>query len=172
MTKLYLSNVKPYKEKEVKLSEGKSVVVGFRLYKEEELKEFNEAIASEALAVNVLKEQLITFEAEGKTEEELKVFMEAAEKLTSLDKELTDKFIVKAKESIIFFKNVTLTSINEETFEEVDSVIADTRKGEAKEAFEYIRSNIFATKEEELALLEAFNEIRNIDFKAEQLKNL
>jgi hypothetical protein len=98
--------------------------------------------------------------------------MEDAEKLTSLDKELTNKFITKAKESIIFFKNVTLTAINEETFEEVDSVIADTRKGEYKESFEYIRSNIFQTKEEELALLEAFNEIRSIDFKAEQLKNL
>jgi uncharacterized protein YcbX len=172
MTRLYLSNVKPYKEKEVKLSEDKSVVVGFRLYKEEELKEFNELIASEALAVNILKEQLIAFEAEGKAEDELKEFMANAEKLTLLDKELTDKFIVKAKESIIFFKNVTLTAINEETFEEVDSVIADTRKGEHKDSFEYIRSNIFATKEEELALLEAFNEIRTIDFKAEQLKNL
>jgi uncharacterized protein YcbX len=172
MTKLYLSNVKPYKEKEVKLSDGKSVVVGFRLYKEEELKEFNEVIATEALAVNVLKEQLIAFEAEGKTEEELQEFMANAEKLTLLDKELTDKFITKAKESIIFFKNVTLTAINEETFEEIDSVIADTRKGEDKEYFEYIRSNIFATREEELSLLEAFNEIRNIDFKAEQLKNL
>jgi len=172
MTKLYLSNVKPYKEKEVKLSDGKSVVVGFRLYKEEELKEFNEVIASEALAVNVLKETLITFEAEGKTEDELQAFMGDAKKLTSLDKALTDKFIIKAKESIIFFKNVTLTSINDETFEEVDSIIADTRKGEHKDSFEYIRSNIFQTKEEELALLEAFNEIRNIDFKAEQLKNL
>jgi uncharacterized protein YcbX len=172
MTKLYLSNVKPYKEKEVKLSDGKSVVVGFRLYKEEELKEFNEVIATEALAVNVLKEQLIAFEAEGKTEEELQEFMANAEKLTLLDKELTDKFITKAKESIIFFKKVTLTAINEETFEEIDSIIADTRKGEDKEYFDYIRSNIFATKEEELSLLEAFNEIRNIDFKAEQLKNL
>jgi thioredoxin-related protein len=172
MTKLYLSNVKPYKEKEVKLSDDKSVVVGFRLYKEEELKEFNEVIASEAIAVNILKEKLIAFEAEGKSEDELKEFMEDAEKLTLLDKELTAKFIVKAKESIIFFKNVTLTSINDETFEEVDSTIADTRKGEDKEYFDYIRSNIFATKEEELALLEAFNEIRNIDFKAEQLKNL
>ena len=172
MTKLYLSNVKPYKEKEVKLSDGKSVVVGFRLYKEEELKEFNEVIASQALFVNALKEKLIAFEADGKTEEELQEFMANAEELTLLDKELTDRFIIKAKESIIFFKNVTLTSINEETFEEVDSVIEDTRKGEPKDSFDYIRSNIFATKEEELALLEAFNEIRNIDFKAEQLKNL